>query len=178
MNKELYEQQREEESSYVESQEAVTAVIRASKRGNIEQKEHESLVKALEDIDVIVWDVHDIKQADVPAIHLFELTDDTSIHLRSRQTALRHNTVVRKEVEELFQASSFPVVIATKRDGIIRFRVDYLQLNKVMKPDPKPKIQEPFGELLGAKVFTTLESFTGYWQVRMSEEFKEMTIFL
>ena len=74
----------------------------------------------------------------------------------------------------------FPVVIASKKDGRPRFCVDYRALNKVMKADrwPLPKIEEMFDDLQGSKLFASLELFTGYCQVRLSEEGKEMTTFV
>lgn len=41
-----------------------------------------------------------------------------------------------------------------------------------------PKIEKIFGELEGSQVFTTLDLFSGYWQIHMDESCKEMTIFL
>ena len=75
---------------------------------------------------------------------------------------------------------SFPVVIASKRDGSLRFCVDYRSLNKVMNADrwPLPHIEEIFDDLRGKTVFTTLDLFTGYWQVRMADASKEMTTFI
>lgn len=39
-------------------------------------------------------------------------------------------------------------------------------------------IKKFFYDLLGAKAFKTLNHYTGYLQVRMSEEYKEKTTFL
>ena len=77
-------------------------------------------------------------------------------------------------------AWSFPVVIATKKDGKPRFCVDYRTLNQVMKPDrwPLPKIEVIFDDFEGANVFSTLDLFSGYWQVRMAAQCKEVTTFV
>ena len=77
-------------------------------------------------------------------------------------------------------AWSFPVVIVRKKGGKPRFCVDYRLLNSKMKPDKWPlrNIEEIFDDLEGSKVFSTLDLFSGYWQVRMGEECKEKTTFV
>ena len=77
-------------------------------------------------------------------------------------------------------AWSFPVVIATKKDGKPRFCVDYRALNQVVKPDrlPLQKIEGIFDDLEGTNVFSTRDLFSGYWQVFMAEHCKEVTTFV
>lgn len=83
-------------------------------------------------------------------------------------------------VKPATSAWSFPVAIATKKDGGPWFCVDYRVLNSRMKADrfPLPKIQEIFDALAGGVFFTTLDFFSGYWQVRMSKCCKEKTTFV
>lgn len=71
-------------------------------------------------------------------------------------------------------------MIASKKDGKPRFFVDYRSLNRVMKADrwPLPKIEELFDDLQGSAVFTALDLFSGYWQVKMDENSKEKTSFV
>lgn len=75
---------------------------------------------------------------------------------------------------------SFPVVIASKKDGIPRFSVDYRLLKKRIKPVrwPISHIEEIFDELNGSRIFTTLDLFQGYWKVKMAEAVKEVTTFV
>lgn len=40
---------------------------------------------------------------------------------------------------------------------------------------PLPKIQKIFDYLIGSNIFTTLDLFSGYWQIRQDEECKEKT---
>ena len=60
-----------------------------------------------------------------------------------------------------------------------RFCVDYRTLNKVMKPDrwPLPKIKEILEDLCGSSYFTSLDIFSGYWQIQLDEQCKENTTF-
>ena len=71
-------------------------------------------------------------------------------------------------------------MIVTKKDGNPRFCVDYRKLNAVMKRDrwPMPRVDEIFDEIKGSSVFTTIDLFQGYWQIKMDESCKEKTTFV
>ena len=145
--------------------------------------------ESLKDYGIIAWSFHDLRKADVPVKHSFELEDDTPVYHQPRRLSPKHNEVVRSEIDRMLEAGiitpassawSFPVVIATKKDGKPRFCVDYRILNRKIKPDrwPLPRIEEIFDELGGNSLFTTLDLFSGYWQIRMDTACKEMTTFV
>jgi len=58
----------------------------------------------------------------------------------------------------------FPVVLIPKKDGTLRFCVDYRMLNAVSKRDsyPLPRMDECIDSLGEAKVFSTLDCNAGY----------------
>ena len=60
-----------------------------------------------------------------------------------------------------------PVVIATKKDGSLRFCVDYRRLNAVDVGDtyPIPRKDEYIDSLGEAKILTVLDARWGYWQI-------------
>ena len=72
-----------------------------------------------------------------------------------------------------------PIVLACKKDGTLRMRVDYRKLNFVTKPDkfPLPRIDDLLDQLGKSKYFSTLDLAAGFWQIRMNNSPKEKTAF-
>ena len=149
----------------------------------------ETIVENLEESGVVARSLDDLRPSDVPIQHEFELTDSSPIHFSPRRLPPRHSMLVRREIDKMLEAGiitpstsawSFPVVIASKKDGKPRFCVDYRIMNRRMKADrwPLPKMEEIFDDLEGSNVFSTLDLFSGYWQVRMADHCKERTTFI
>ena len=75
---------------------------------------------------------------------------------------------------------SFPVVLATKKDGSQRLCVDYRQLNAVTVKDafPLPRVDDSLAALSGSRWFSTLDLASGYWQVTMDAGTQEKAAFV
>ena len=70
-----------------------------------------------------------------------------------------------------------PVVLTPKSDGSLRFCVDYRRLNALTVRDtyPIPRMDECLDTLGEAKVFSTLDCNSGYWQIPVAEEDRPKT---
>ena len=71
------------------------------------------------------------------------------------------------------------VVLVRKKDGSLRFCIDFRKLNSLTVKDshPLPHICETLESLAGAAHFLTFNMNTGFWQVPMDEESKQYTAF-
>ena len=74
---------------------------------------------------------------------------------------------------------SSPVNMTTKKDGTIRFCIDYRKLNGLTKKNsyPLPRIDETLDSLGGNAWFCTLDLQSGYWQIGMNPDDIEKTAF-
>ena len=72
------------------------------------------------------------------------------------------------------------MVLTKKKDGTTRFCVDYRKLNELTVKDayPLPRIDDSLDHLSGAHWFSTLDLYSGYWQVELEPEDKPKTAFV
>lgn len=72
-----------------------------------------------------------------------------------------------------------PVVLVPKKDGGLRFCVDFSKLNSIsaFDPYPMPRVDELVERLGKAVYLSTLDLCKGYWQVPLTPEAQELTAF-
>lgn len=68
---------------------------------------------------------------------------------------------------------------AKKKDGTLRFCVNFSKLNAIsaFDPYPKPRVDELVERLGKAKYLSTLDLCKGYWQIPLTDTSKELTAF-
>ena len=120
--------------------------------------------------------------------HKINTGDHAPIKQQPRREPLGLQGTVKEEIKKMeekgvIEASqspwASPIVLVKKKDGSIRFCVDYRKLNAVTQKDayPLPRIDDNLEALKGAQWFSTLDLASGYWQVEMSPADKEKTAF-
>ena len=83
-------------------------------------------------------------------------------------------------VEQSVSPWASNVVVVNKKDGSLRFCVDYRRLNDATVKDayPLPKIQDCLDALGGAQVFSAVDLRSGYHQVELDNAAKDKTSFV
>lgn len=73
-----------------------------------------------------------------------------------------------------------PPVLIRKRDGKVRWCIDYRKLNSVTKKDvyPLPLIKECIDTLSGNEWFSKLDANSTYYQIKVKDSDKEKTAFI
>ena len=129
----------------------------------------------------------DLGKADIVK-HEINLTDDKPFKDPYRRIPPGLYEEVRLHLKEMLEAGairesqsqfSSNVVLVRKKDGLLRFCIDFRKLNSRTIKDAYtlPRINDTIDTLLGAKFFSKLDLRSGYWQVEMKEEDKYKTAF-
>ena len=121
--------------------------------------------------------------------HRIETGDSPPIKIPPRRAGLPKVEIIREEVNAMLDQGiirpsqspySFPVVLVKKKDGSVRVCIDYRKLNDVTIKDafPIPKIDQSFDALKEAKVFSSMDLASGYWQIPVAPEHCHKTAFV
>jgi len=120
--------------------------------------------------------------------HKIEVKDVVPIRQKTRSVPYAYQAEFRNTLEEMksslmIEESHSPwasaVRLVKKKDGTLRITVDYRKLNNVTIKDayPIPRIDNMLSKLSKARIFTTLDLASGYYQVRMHIDSKKYTAF-
>lgn len=122
------------------------------------------------------------------AEHEIYVGDTTPILQQPYRIPYSRRGILKDEVEKMLAARvirpstspwASPTVLVPKKDGGVRFCVDFRKLNQVAKFDayPMPRIEEVFESIGSAKIVTTLDLASGYWQIPLAPGSREKTAF-
>ena len=95
---------------------------------------------------------------------------------------------VRQHIKEMLDVEairpsqspySSNIVLVRKKDGSLRFCIDYRKLNSKTIKDAYilPRIDDTIDRLAGSRYFSKLDLTSSYWQVELEEKDKEKTAF-
>ena len=120
---------------------------------------------------------------DLSKTNLVQHTINTGNAIPVRQPARRQPEIQNMLKRGINEPSSSPwssnVVLVTKKDGSVRFCVDYRVLNSLTKKDayPLPRVDDCLDSLAGSKWYSTMDLNSRFWQVGISPESRERTAF-
>ena len=150
-------------------------------------KDRERLEQLVREYDDAFGEPTGLGRTDM-VLHTINTADAIPFKIPYRRLPLKKKLMAEKEIAEQLRLGvilpstspwSSPIQMVTKKDGSIRFCIDYRKLNGCTKKNsyPLPRIDETIDSLGGNQWFCTLDLQSGYWQVGMKEEDQEKTAF-
>jgi hypothetical protein len=140
----------------------------------------------------LVWEYQDIL-TDLPLLTTLDVCEIKTVDeepVRTRQYPLPHSQheTIKQEVESMLamgvieRASSpysSPIVLVKKKDGAVRFCVDFRKINQrvIFDAEPMPDIDHLFSKLSSARYLSKIDLCKGYWQIPMEIKDKPKTAF-
>ncbi|XP_076069765.1 uncharacterized protein LOC143041641 [Oratosquilla oratoria] len=122
-------------------------------------------------------------QVDLPTVVQSNQGSNFTSRLFNQKEYVREEVQRLQEVGIVEPSSSpwaSPVVLVPKPDGSTRLCVDYRKVNAVTEPDscPLPRIDDVIEDVGRAQWVTKLDLLQGYYQVRLSERSRAISVFI
>ncbi len=120
--------------------------------------------------------------------HEIDTGNNTPIAQKPYKVDSEKREIMKKEIKKLREMGwirkahgpwASPVVMVKKKDGEIRFCVDYRKINAITTTDahPLPRIEELLEQFSESKWFSSIDLASGYHQIKMKESDIEKTAF-
>jgi len=138
--------------------------------------------------DVFLDDIIDIPSEREVEFEIYLVSGTSPILIAPYRMSASELGELKKQLEELLEKQFIrpsvspweaPMLLVKKKDGTMRFCVDYQQLNKVMIKNryPLTRIDSLMDQLVGAEVFSKIDLRSGYHQIRVKAEDISKTAF-
>lgn len=142
----------------------------------------------MKEYENIFKDTIDQKSVCTTARHIIDTGNSKPIYCRTGIISIFYESAIDEEIKKnlglgiIRQSNSSwssRIVPVSKPDCSLGMCIDYRPLNKVTVKDkyPIPRIDEILNALAGAKIFSTLDATSGYYQIEVEEDDKEKTAF-
>ena len=137
--------------------------------------------------DIFALGTHELGRTEVVQ-HEIVVDNETPIKERFRRIPPHMVEEVREHLKVMLEAGAIApsdspwsnaVVLVRKKDGSLRFCIDFRRLNDRTRKDsyPLPRIQETLDSLVGARHFSCVDFLSGFWQIPMSPDSRKYTAF-
>jgi len=121
--------------------------------------------------------------------HRIDVGQNCPISQMPYRVSPKERNIIESEVQRMLDENiiepsqspwASPVVLVSKKDGSVRFCVDYRRLNLLTTKDvyPLPRIYDFLAAPHGGKFFSTLDLTSGYHQIPMDPLSKDKTAFI
>ena len=114
--------------------------------------------------------------------HLIHTGSSRPVHQQARRLPLHQKQEVRELLDDTLSRGvieptlcshspwASPIVLVRKKDGSMRYYVDFQKVNDCTCKDvqPLPRIDDTLDALGGARYFSTIDLASGYWQVAVN----------
>jgi hypothetical protein len=154
---------------------------------NTQQKEEfRRLMKKFEEI--FVRTKNELGRTNVVK-HKINTGDAKPIKQKPYRAVGHRKQVIKEEIEKMLEKGvirkskspwASPVVLVPKKNGEIRFCIDYRKLNSITIRDehPLPRIDDMLDTFNGSQWFSSMDLASGYWQIEMDEKDAQKTAFI
>ena len=120
--------------------------------------------------------------------HVIKLTNSEPFKERFQCIAPPLVEEVREHIQEMLDGGAIcpsnspwcnAVVLVRKKDGTLRFCIDFCRLNERTEKDsfPMPRMIDTMETMVSVKIFSSMDLKSGFWQVKMAEESCPYTAF-
>ncbi|CAF3957120.1 unnamed protein product [Rotaria sordida] len=135
-----------------------------------------------------LFDLHQPSIIKATAQNAIETGNHPPIYTPPYRVSYKDEQIQRDEINKLLKQGiieestspwSSPIVLVRKKDGTVRFCVDFRKLNNVTTKDafPIPRIDDIFDHLSQAEYYTTIDFKSGYFQVGLDLKDRPKTAF-
>lgn len=162
-------------------------------RASLEESVNTRLIDILREfVNIFAWYYQDMPRLDIYIIvHMLPLKEECPpIKQKLRRTCLDMSKKIKDEVQKQFDAGflvviSYPpwvanIVHVPKKDDKVQMHVDYRDLNRAIPKDdfPLPHIDVLVDNTTQFSVFSFMDGFSGYNQIKMALENMEKITFI